>query len=97
MNAKEILAKYIRFKFEGVIVETSQNYISANTFGFEFRNLGTTDVTINGILLPPPPSTDNVFIETFIDTERTHGNYNIVFPIGGGTKKLLIIEKFPVF
>lgn len=96
MNKKEKLSQYIKFRFEGYIVEDNQEVISSNTFQFEFRNLGTLPVSINGIELPPAPSQNNSFTETFIDEERSYGQYNVVFPAGAGTKRLLVIEKYPV-
>jgi hypothetical protein len=96
MTKKDILSQYIKFRFEGYIVDKSQEVISSATFGFEFRNLGTLSVFVNGIELPPAPSKDNVFIETFLDRERSYGQYNVVFAQGVGTKKLLVIEKYGV-
>ena len=86
---------YSRFRFSGYVVETSQQVISSNSFLFQFRNLGDGSVFINGIELLPVGSVFSEFVESFIDGERSYGEYDIVFR-GGTIKKLQVIEKYPV-
>jgi hypothetical protein len=96
MNTKKTLSEYIKFRFEGYIVDSNTEVLSSNTFRFEFRNLGNGPVFINGIELSPAgPSGDNTFAEDFLDKERSFGQYKVVFGIGA-IKKLLVIEKYPV-
>lgn len=91
MTIKEKLSLYVRFRFDGYIVEANVNISSSDTFTFVFRNLGTAVVSLNGIELPAGAE----FSESLLSSERSYGNYDVVFsPIG--VKRLLVIEKYPV-
>jgi hypothetical protein len=83
-QVKEKLTKYIKFRYTGYIVESSQEIISSGTFGYEFRNLGLQTVSINGIILLGLPlgalgSPLNVYLEPNLTQERSYGNLNVDF------------------
>lgn len=83
--------KRIGYAYRGFTINKSQKLVSGDVVSFEFRNKGTNDVTVNGILLQPT----DTFKEVQNYNEKVDTFYEVIFsnPNDPTNNILVVIEK----
>jgi hypothetical protein len=79
--------KFLKYTYRGYTVNTPKKLPSGDVAQFEFRNKGTNNVFVNGILLQPT----DIFIETQNAGEKVGEPYNIVFEVPKSDDNLLVV------
>ena len=84
--------------YDGYLIEDNGFIRNDAVISYEFRNLGRTDVYINGIYLPPcdNPALQNqvasIFKTDIGANEKMSLRFQVKF-VGAGTRKLYVITK----
>lgn len=94
------MAEKTKIAYQGYVINDSKDLSDDDVIEYEFRNAGTTDCEINGILVTRKSSDYpfNYFKETITENQKNGQRYRIKF-LNSDPKKnfLIVIEKRIVY